>query len=210
MKSFLAPSILAFTALAQAQYAIDPNTVANATRQQWCLDQSTQCPLICLDQGAASGSTESNTCDSTTLTYSCVCDNGLSPNISEYSQTIPYYICTEWGTQCVSNCGTDNTCASACREDHPCGALNPKRQNTSTLTSTRTTSATGAGVLTTTGSDGQVATVYTGFGGQATSTGGSHGGSESSGVRVWALSAGQTFGSVALVGAATLGFAVLL
>ncbi|EME79776.1 uncharacterized protein MYCFIDRAFT_112372, partial [Pseudocercospora fijiensis CIRAD86] len=145
----LTTSLFALTAM--AQYAIDPHTVANATRQQWCLDQSTQCPLICLDQGAASGTTESNTCDATSLTYSCVCDNGLSPNVSEYSQTLPYYICTEWGSQCVSNCRNDNTCAAACRQDHPCGALNPKRQNTSTLTRTMTSSATagGGGAVTT-------------------------------------------------------------
>lgn len=83
-----------------------------------------------------------------------------------------------------------------------------------TGSSTQTQSA-GAGQVTT-NSDGQVATIYTGYGGQAASTAtgnGGNGGSESAGVRnvrVWALSAGQTFGTVALVGVATLGFAVLL
>lgn len=74
----------------------------------------------------------------------------------------------------------------------------------------------------TTDSSGQ--TIYSGFAGQAaSSTGGSggsgsgsgsNGGGDSSGastlVRVWALSAGQTFGTLALVGGFIGGFAVLL
>lgn len=44
-----------------------------------------------------------------------MCSNNVSPNVSEYSQTIPYYICTEWGNNCVKNCGNVNTCQDACR-----------------------------------------------------------------------------------------------
>lgn len=59
--------------------------------------------------------TEANDCDSDNLTYNCVCDNGVSPNITMYSQTLPFYICQAWGTQCVKNCGLgSNTCASKC------------------------------------------------------------------------------------------------
>jgi hypothetical protein len=84
----------------------------------------------------------------TTLNYGCVCGNGLQPNVSEYSLTLPYFVCQEWGNQCVKNCGIDNACSSSCREDHPCGALNPQRANstnstTTTSSSTTTASATG-------------------------------------------------------------------
>ena len=54
-------------------------------------------------------------CPQDTLVYSCVCENNVSPNITQFSQTLPYYICTEWGTQCVNNCNNDNTCQDACR-----------------------------------------------------------------------------------------------
>jgi hypothetical protein len=60
--------------------------------------------------------------------------------VSEYTLTIPYHVCTEWGNQCVEACGSDNQCASSCREDHPCGAQNPKKYNT-TSTATTTTAA---------------------------------------------------------------------
>ena len=56
-----------------------------------------------------------NDCDSDALTYSCVCENNVAPNITQYSQTLPYYICTQWGTNCVKNCNGDNTCADKCR-----------------------------------------------------------------------------------------------
>jgi hypothetical protein len=60
--------------------------------------------------------TTDNTCDPDALTYSCICDNGVSPNVTQYSQTLPFYICQAWGTQCVANCGLGaNACADACR-----------------------------------------------------------------------------------------------
>ncbi|KAI7639355.1 hypothetical protein KC319_g14452, partial [Hortaea werneckii] len=176
-----------------------------------------------------SADTQTNTCDPTTLTYACICANGLSPNISEYSQTLPYYICQEWTNQCVANCApADNACASSCRADHPCGALNPTRVNTSTVSSTMSrTTAGGSGEATTTGGD----TVYTGFGGDsaaaASSTGAGSGGdgdgAEASGnaavgsvggmpvvFRTAALGVGQTFGALGVVGVLVGGVAVLL
>jgi hypothetical protein len=56
--------------------------------------------------------------------------------MSEYSLTIPYHVCTAWGTKCVADCGSDNLCSSACRQDNPCGAQNPQRVNVTTTTST--------------------------------------------------------------------------
>jgi hypothetical protein len=32
-----------------------------------------------------------------------------------YSQTLPFYICQQWGTQCVAGCNGDNTCSDSCR-----------------------------------------------------------------------------------------------
>ncbi|KAF2217567.1 hypothetical protein CERZMDRAFT_80293 [Cercospora zeae-maydis SCOH1-5] len=197
----------------RAQYSIDPQSVSNATRQFWCEQQTTQCPLICLDQGSATGTTEANDCDPDALTYSCVCDNGSSPNISEYSNTLPFSICTEWGSQCVSNCGGDTNCASECRSQHPCGAQNPTRQNTSTLTRSSTTAPSGTGsgsnAHVTTDSDGSTVTVYNGFGSSAGQTTNNENGGIKN-VHVWALGVGQTFGTLSIMGLATLGFAVLL
>lgn len=78
-----------------------------------------------------------------TLVYSCVCSNGISPNVSEYSQTMPYYICTENNNRCVNNCASgNNQCASDCRTKNLCGAQNPTRVNTTTTASSTSASAT--------------------------------------------------------------------
>ncbi|KAF2707484.1 hypothetical protein K504DRAFT_446625 [Pleomassaria siparia CBS 279.74] len=132
MRSVLALGVLALSVLskAQAQYTIDPNSVTIANRDAWCVNQKSQCPLICLQQpGVTSQDTEANDCNPDDLSYSCICDNGVSPNLTMYSQTIPYYVCTEWGQQCVSNCGGVQSCQSDCLQNHPCGAQNAYKGN---------------------------------------------------------------------------------
>lgn len=113
MRSTIA-AVAFFSALASAQ-VIDPSTVPLADRTQWCVSQKAACPSLCAQQADGSTSTASNTCDPKTLDYSCVCASGLTPNATEYSQTIPYFICTEYNTQCVARCGQNSACASACR-----------------------------------------------------------------------------------------------
>lgn len=131
----------AVAGLSPAQ-TIDPDSVSIEDRNQWCLAQTSQCPLICLQTNNES-TTQSNDCDSDTLQYSCVCADGLSPNISQYSQTMPYFICTENNNRCVNNCASgNNQCASDCRTKNPCGAQNPTRVNTTTTSSATTASAT--------------------------------------------------------------------
>ena len=100
------------------------------------------------------------------LAYSCVCNNGQQPNASQYSQTIPYYECTQAGTDCVNKCEqTDSSCQSACRSDNPCGAQNPTRVNTSTI-STMTATTTSGGSSSKTASTSATNT-FTGFGGSS-------------------------------------------
>ncbi|KAF2460022.1 hypothetical protein BDY21DRAFT_183205 [Lineolata rhizophorae] len=94
---------------------INPDDVPISDRRQWCDAQQTQCPLICMQVEDNSGSPESNTCDPDTLVYSCVCGNGAAPNSSEFSQTIPYFICTWSNNECVDACGNNNICADNCR-----------------------------------------------------------------------------------------------
>ncbi|KAI9647996.1 hypothetical protein NHQ30_002624 [Ciborinia camelliae] len=150
---------LALVNLATAQYSIDPSSVSLSIRKSWCQSQITTCPSICLQNSTGSTTTETNTCDPTTLDYACICGNGLSPNASEYSLTLPYFICTQFDTNCVAACNGDNTCQAACRDDHPCGAQSPQRINT---TSSATASATG-----TAGASSTNAVAYTGLGGSS-------------------------------------------
>lgn len=43
---------------------------------------------------------------------------------------MPYFICTEWVTQCQKACtGNNNACQAKCTEQNRCGAKNPTRVN---------------------------------------------------------------------------------
>ncbi|KAF2204623.1 hypothetical protein GQ43DRAFT_437776 [Delitschia confertaspora ATCC 74209] len=130
-----------FFAHAQSSYVIDPKSVDQAQRDKWCADQIEQCPLICLQlPGVTSMNTVANACDPDALDYQCICENNVAPNVTEFSQTLPFYICQEWGNQCVAACGQDNSCSYDCRANHHCGASYPKRVN-STAASTMSQTA---------------------------------------------------------------------
>ncbi|KAL5336742.1 hypothetical protein BJX70DRAFT_400371 [Aspergillus crustosus] len=121
---------------------IQADSVDEATRDQWCVSQRAACPLLCLQYRGASETPEINDCDPDTIVYECLCDNGVTPNASEYSQTIPYFLCTEQNNRCVDACaGSDSSCQTQCRTANPCGAQNPTRVNTTTSAGTATETA---------------------------------------------------------------------
>ncbi|EXJ87119.1 hypothetical protein A1O3_04077 [Capronia epimyces CBS 606.96] len=206
MRSLLFTAAVAVLARLAITQTIDPNSVPLSTRQAWCNSQISQCPLICLQEEGNSAGTDSNTCDATSLTYSCVCSNGLAPNASEYSQTLPYYICTQYNSDCQAACGNNNDCAAACVQDHPCGATNPTRVNTSTITTMPATSTT-AGAAASTASDG---VIYTGFGGGAAATTAASAGSGSSAATRVFLDVGQIYGLGLLCAGIFAGFTFML
>ncbi|EMR62901.1 hypothetical protein MGN70_006459 [Eutypa lata] len=143
----------------RADYVIDPSSVSMTLRDFWCQQETSSCPLIC--QQVEPRTTEINTCDPETLTYGCLCGNGLQPNLTEYSLTIPYFTCTEWGNQCVTGCNGDSACQSECRQGNPCGARDPTKANkTAIATESATQSATGTASATDAGE-----TVYDGLDG---------------------------------------------
>lgn len=125
---------LASAIVVSGDYYIDPDSVSMSLKKAWCNDQRSSCPTICLQ--TTTGPPEVNTCDPETLTYGCVCSDHKQPNVSEYTLTLPYHVCTAWGTQCVAGCGSNNQCSSDCREKHPCGAQSPIRANATTTSAT--------------------------------------------------------------------------
>ncbi|OJJ32012.1 hypothetical protein ASPWEDRAFT_91928, partial [Aspergillus wentii DTO 134E9] len=179
----------------QTTASVDTGSLDQSTKDSWCQSQTSSCPLICLQLPGATGNTKENSCNAKTLDYSCVCSNGLSPNASQYSLTIPYFLCTEANNECVNNCnGGDSSCQSACRTKNPCGAQNPKRVNTTaSATPTATSSASATDV------------VYNGFG--ATSTGSSEKGMAS---KALAINLGQVYGLFVVMGGFLVGFTTLL
>ncbi|KAJ5626155.1 hypothetical protein N7510_002464 [Penicillium lagena] len=146
MLSQLLLVLVSATTLVCGQWAVTivPSTVPLSTRQSWCSSQTSSCPLLCLQMPGVSSAPLANNCSAQTLSYSCICSNNLSPNASQYSETIPYFVCTEHNNQCVDACASgDSTCQSDCRTQNPCGAQNPTRVNVTTTT-TATTHATSA------------------------------------------------------------------
>ncbi|KAK6363007.1 hypothetical protein TWF730_000456 [Orbilia blumenaviensis] len=125
---------------AQTYYPVNPEDIDLGTKQTWCLNQMSSCGLLCLDQKSGSGFV--NDCDVETLQYQCICADNTVPNATEYSQTIPFFLCTYEIQNCIQNCGQfDPTCAENCRMGRTCGASNPTRATTTITDSDKTTSA---------------------------------------------------------------------
>lgn len=207
MHSFQTAAIVAGSLLlglqVQAQqlyYPINITNVPMSTRTYWCQSQLTQCPLLCLqNNGTDASKTTTNDCDPESLDFHCVCGNGISPNASEYSQTIPYFECQEYGNECVANCGGDSSCQSACRDKNPCGAQDPKRVNATSTSSTAAPSGTD-------GSSGSgTPTVFKPFGGSTSaSDSGKKNGAQA------ALEVGRSYGLAMVFTGLFAGFALIL
>ncbi|KAH0337088.1 hypothetical protein KCU81_g8258, partial [Aureobasidium melanogenum] len=106
----------AFTGLAAAQvqsgnYTIDPNSVDSTTRSSWCRAEFNTCNVLC-----GSGGFKTNSCDANSLTYSCVCNNGLTPNMSQYESSLPDYECQTYRGQCLANNAGNSTAQDQCKQ----------------------------------------------------------------------------------------------
>ncbi|RIA81509.1 hypothetical protein C1645_729639 [Glomus cerebriforme] len=94
-------------------HPLNPADVDPATKATWCSDQMATCTNICWDSGF---DPTTNFCLNDTLQFDCVCSNGIRPNSTEYTQTIPYFTCTADQQACIQKCqpATD-TCVNACK-----------------------------------------------------------------------------------------------
>ncbi|KAL7787849.1 hypothetical protein V8C37DRAFT_389775 [Trichoderma ceciliae] len=194
-KSTVLAAAMAFASIATAQYSIDPDSVPISTRQAWCFQETSTCPLIC--QQTTTKPVLVNTCNADTLQYGCLCGNNKQPNISEFTLTLPFFICQEFVVQCRTNCGSDSTCASDCAQNNPCGATDPKRYNTTSSATTTTAAATS----TTAGPD----TIFTDTPGGGSSSGGGKGKSMAAPM----VEIGRAYGLAVVFGSLFVGFALL-
>ncbi|PSS08784.1 hypothetical protein M430DRAFT_109594 [Amorphotheca resinae ATCC 22711] len=216
--ALVAAAVLSLGAQAQYTYYIDPNSVPLSTRTSWCQSQIASCPLLCLQLSGQSSTTESNSCDPASLNYECICGNGLAPNAANYSQTIPYFECTEYGNQCVAGCNGNSACQTSCRVDHPCGAQDPTRINATSTTSSSTASSTsGSASGSAAASSGSDGVRFTGLGGAAatssasssSSTSSSTSDSKKSGSQA-ALDLGRSYGLAVVFAGLFAGFALVM
>ncbi|KAF1360159.1 hypothetical protein EJ07DRAFT_117042 [Lizonia empirigonia] len=81
---------------------VSVSSVPESDRQDWCNAQENTCVDLCGGQGdiASNG----NTCDATTLDYTCKCSNGtdISSSMSTYQQTVPAQMCYYWFNTCIN------------------------------------------------------------------------------------------------------------
>ncbi|CAO3573476.1 unnamed protein product [Mortierella alpina] len=127
--------MLAFSAMLASVSALDVMKIDNSTKLTWCQNQVGFCTNVCqeLTNGAE---THSNQCDIQTLDFICECSDGAAPNITEYTYTIPYFLCTAENQECIQNCKlSDNNCYTGCTQKRNCTAEFPKNYNQSIPTS---------------------------------------------------------------------------
>ncbi|KAI5798930.1 hypothetical protein EDC01DRAFT_23410 [Geopyxis carbonaria] len=170
----------AFLPVTLGQTSLDD--VDQNTRDFWCQSQVAACPLLC---GDLEKKTVKNECFPDNLFYQCLCSEGITPNLTEYSQTIPYFQCTIDLNACVKGCSGDPKCNTQCPKTHVCGASSPKKSNSTKTTSSATASASASATGDSSDDSGS---------GFASSDGSSNASSDSSGAGGLVISVGKAYG----------------
>ncbi|KAI9739638.1 MAG: hypothetical protein M1834_006356 [Cirrosporium novae-zelandiae] len=135
-----------FVAGTSSNYTIDTSEVSLSTRNSWCNAEYTSCDTLC------GGSASTNTCDGSSLNYTCTCPNGESPDLAEYTDTMPYYICTEASNECVADNPNNATGQEDCRSYYSCGTKNVSDATYAASSSSSSASASATAASTTTAS----------------------------------------------------------
>ncbi|KAJ5242457.1 uncharacterized protein N7469_000784 [Penicillium citrinum] len=110
----------------------------------WCTGQRNVCPEIC------STGTKQNTCDPKTLQFSCVCSDDKTPDVSQYVQTVPFYVCQANFAQCIQNHPDDADGQKECKEAAQCGSKNASSISTTTTASSSASATTTLAMTTST------------------------------------------------------------
>ncbi|PMD49008.1 hypothetical protein L207DRAFT_560533 [Hyaloscypha variabilis F] len=121
----LSTSLVISIAAGQKTPNFDPGTIDDATREDWCEDELNTCTTLC------SLATNINTCNSTSLDYTCTCaSNDSAPGLEYYRNTMPTFICEENFNLCsvaASNQSDSTAAQEACAvtEQSDCGHTDP-------------------------------------------------------------------------------------
>ncbi|KAK0109866.1 hypothetical protein ONS95_002537 [Cadophora gregata] len=121
----------------QASAQLDTNSVDPSVRIDWCRSQSSACDTLC------SSVTNSNDCNSETLTYECQCKNYGTPDLTTYRGTMPTLICLQLFANCKKDAGTSLLKIGKCSTDYyvHCGTKLPVDFEPPATTSSTSTSA---------------------------------------------------------------------
>ncbi|KAH0252036.1 hypothetical protein KCU84_g24257, partial [Aureobasidium melanogenum] len=81
------------------------------TRANWCRAEFNTCNVLC-----GNGGFKTNSCDNNSLQYSCICNSGLTPDMSQYDSTVPTYECQTYKGQCLSTNAGNITAQDLCQK----------------------------------------------------------------------------------------------
>ncbi|QSZ29876.1 hypothetical protein DSL72_004394 [Monilinia vaccinii-corymbosi] len=124
IKSIVGLAMVALVAANDTNSTIDPNTVDPSLRSQWCTGEINTCGTLC------DGDYDANTCDTTTLKYTCTCSsNSSSPGLQYYLQSMPTFICEKIYQDCISKGENDAAAQKLCTQARAknCGKLDPDK-----------------------------------------------------------------------------------
>ena len=85
-----------------------------------------------------------------TLQFDCVCSDGKTPDVSQYVQTVPFYVCQANFAQCIQNHPDDADGQKACKEAAHCGSKNASSSSTTTTASSSSSATTTLSMATST------------------------------------------------------------
>ncbi|KAH3954472.1 hypothetical protein HBI25_016090 [Parastagonospora nodorum] len=93
---------------------VSPASVPADDKSSWCQANVNTCTEACGGQGQIA--TNGNSCDPTSLDYSCKCSNGtdITSALAAYSFTVPGQMCQFWFGQCISAANGNSQQQSEC------------------------------------------------------------------------------------------------
>lgn len=122
---------------------VNSGLVNGTTKSDWCLAETNTCREACGGSTASGG----NTCDSTSLQFTCECRNGTKPEMSLYEQSVPGLMCRFWFRQCIGATNQNLDLQDFCRAEQAakCGNLTTRSTTTTTTSGSPTASNTRGG-----------------------------------------------------------------
>ncbi|KAH8731346.1 hypothetical protein GQ44DRAFT_325133 [Phaeosphaeriaceae sp. PMI808] len=96
-------------------------------RSTWCEANQNTCVDLC--GGQSKIGINGNTCDSSTLSFTCKCTNGtdVSSSMRNYQQSVPGLMCRYWHGLCINATGTNAAQQFGCNQAlNSCGNLTTK------------------------------------------------------------------------------------
>ncbi|KAI0137109.1 hypothetical protein BJ170DRAFT_590052 [Xylariales sp. AK1849] len=129
-------ALFALSSVLAKNFTIDPNSVTISERASWCTAETNTCNSLCNDDTNAIG------CDPVALTATCTCSDGTVPELSDYTNSLQYFICEKAADQCIAaNVGSQtgqSNCTTSIRDE--CGTKNASAAvTTSSVTSSSAT-----------------------------------------------------------------------